>query len=79
MFIAQCPWDTPFATNNGSSCCGYYERANDTDLNPLCDGTDLQFSDPIECCELVAPCEDMPCVDHAEASRKLGKTVYCPI
>jgi hypothetical protein len=35
---------------NGTYCCKYYNRKANTSLSPVCDGSSVQFSDPVACC-----------------------------
>ena len=55
---SECPADFPFVIDDGNHCCKYYTRNNNAS-NPICDGTDIQASDPVECCDGVADCTDL--------------------
>ena len=61
--------------NNGATCCKFYERKNDTELNTVCDGGWTQLEDPEECCSGATPCLDPPCANHDGADGKITQTL----
>ena len=54
-----CPSSHPVAYNDGASCCYFYNRINDTTINPDLDGTPLHYLDPEEyCADHISPSVD---------------------
>eukprot|EP00094_Tigriopus_californicus_P008368 TCALIF_08063-PA protein Name:"Protein of unknown function" AED:0.04 eAED:0.04 QI:22/0.66/0.5/1/0.33/0.5/4/5/360 len=54
--MAYCPRDHPFATQSGQSCSKHYTRSHNKSVNLLCDGSNLAFEDPPECCQICVSC-----------------------
>ena len=72
LAIEYCPWSHPFAMDDGKHCCKYYSRKNDSSADPICDGGEIQFEDPLSCCILddVFPCPEGLCQSHHNAHGK---------
>ena len=45
-----CPAGNDFVINNNVTCCKYYRRKYDPNVNPLEDGAMLEITDPPELC-----------------------------
>ena len=78
---SMCPLAHPFATDNGRTCCKFFNRINDTNLDPKCDGGYLQFDDPVSCCfgqeacvDAHYGCEDNPLTDGELAVQNMPRT-----
>ena len=69
-----CPYAHPFAVNNGTHCCSFSNKRNNTDIGCNGNGT-VQFSDPKECCKredwIECPNKVGGCKTHALSDRKL--------
>ena len=68
---AACPRSYPYPVANSLHCCKYYRRKeNGTTTSDVCDGFDLQPTDPLECCarDSYEGCDGigtLTCVRHA--------------
>ncbi len=47
---AACPFVSPYAHNNGFSCCSFLKKLDNQTVDPLCNGGTLLLTDPAECC-----------------------------
>lgn len=48
---APCPADNYFIHNHNESCCKYYNRKYDPDVNPEFNGSPLLVTDPVDYCK----------------------------
>ena len=64
MMPFPCPIDHPFALADGTKCCKYYNKINNSNVNEDCDGTDFEMTDIDDCCLDVVDCPYGECVDH---------------
>jgi hypothetical protein len=46
----SCPFNNPYAVENGFYCCNSIKRLNNIGINPKCNDGSLQVADPKECC-----------------------------
>ena len=77
-----CPYNHPFAVNNGTHCCSFGNKRNNTDIGCNGNGT-VEFSDPKECCKrddwIECPNKVGGCKTHALSDRELTKLEYWTI
>ncbi|TRY67527.1 hypothetical protein TCAL_08062 [Tigriopus californicus] len=72
--MAYCPRDHPFATQSGQSCSKHYTRSHNKSVNLLCDGSNLAFEDPPECCQICVSCPKI----NAKCQDSPNAPEYCP-
>ncbi len=79
---SSCPKTHPFALGSGQHCCKYNKRKFNTTINALCDGQDIEFDDPVECCiqDEVTACTNAfeGCVDHPLAPGEVASWLKTP-
>ncbi len=46
----NCPWNYPFAMNNGTICCQNANKTNNVSLDQACNGGTVGITDPPACC-----------------------------